>query len=177
MPSDRFVAALNEQVGHEFAAHQQYVAIAVHYDADTLPRLAAHFYAQAVEERTHAMMIVRYVMDAGADAVVPGCDPPRTAFADVVEPVQLALDQERKVTGQITALAALAREDGDFQGEQFLQWFLKEQVEEVAAMSDLLNVVRRARDNPLLAEEYLAREAPGGPGEDPTAPPAAGGAL
>jgi ferritin len=177
MLSDRFVAALNEQTGHEFAASQQYVAIAVHYDNETLPRLATHFYAQAVEERNHAMMILQYLMDAGLDPVVPGCAAPSIAFEDVVAPVQLALDQERAVTDQISALVGLAREDGDFASEQFLQWFLKEQVEEVSSMSDLLAVVRRARENPLLAEEYLARESPGQEGEDPTAPRAAGGAL
>ena len=61
----RFPQALNEQVGHEFAASQQYVAIAVYYDRETLPLLAAHFYRQAVEERNHAMMIVQYLLDAG----------------------------------------------------------------------------------------------------------------
>jgi ferritin len=57
-----------------------------------------------------------------------------------------------------------------------MQWFIKEQVEEVSSMSDLLKVVERARDNPLLAEEYLAREA-SGEAVDATAPAAAGGAL
>jgi ferritin len=177
MLSDRFVAALNEQTGHEFAASQQYVAIAVHYDNETLPRLATHFYAQAVEERNHAMMIVQYLMDAGLDPVVPGCVAPSTAFEDVVAPVQLALNQERAVTDQINGLVGLARQDGDFASEQFLQWFLKEQVEEVSAMSDLLAVVHRARENPLLAEEYLSRESPDEEAADPTAPRAAGGAL
>jgi bacterioferritin B len=58
-----------------------------------------------------------------------------------------------------------------------MQWFIKEQVEEVSSMSDLLRVVERAKDNPLLAEEFLARESIGDGGEDPTAPEAAGGAL
>lgn len=177
MLSDRFVAALNEQIGHEFAASQQYVAIAVHYDNETLPRLATHFYAQAVEERNHAMMMIQYLMDAGLDPLVPGCAAPSITFEDVVAPVQLALDQERAVTDQINGLVGLARQDGDFASEQFLQWFLKEQVEEVASMSDLLAVVRRASDNPLLAEEYLSREGPSEEVEDPTAPRAAGGAL
>ena len=177
MLSDRFVAALNEQIGHEFAASQQYVAIAVHYDNETLPRLATHFYAQAVEERNHAMMMIQYLMDAGLDPVVPGCAAPSIAFEDVVAPVQLALDQERTVTDQINGLVGLARQDGDFASEQFLQWFLKEQVEEVASMSDLLAVVRRASENPLLAEEYLARESMGGDADDATAPPAAGGTV
>jgi ferritin len=177
MPSDAFVARLNEQVGHEFAAFQQYTAIAVHYDADTLPRLAAFFYAQALEERNHAMMMVRYLLDAGGDPITPGVAAPQTAFADVVAPVTLALAQERRVSEQINALAALARDERDYTSEQFMQWFIKEQIEEIASMSDLLRVVERSRENPLQAEEWLARERVGEEAADPTAPPVAGGAL
>src|SRR5213594_3503921 len=152
-----FIDALNEQIGEEFAASQQYVAVAVHYDAQTLPRLAAFFHRQALEERNHAMMMVQYLLDAGLGVTVPGVEAPKTSFADVVEPVSLALAQERRVTEQIGGLATLARELGDYAGEQFLQWFIKEQVEEVSSMSSLLTVVERARSNPLMAEEYLAR--------------------
>jgi bacterioferritin B len=177
MPAAAFVERLNEQIGHEFAAHQQYVAVAVFYDAETLPRLAAFFYEQALEERNHAMMMVRYLLDAGEEATVPGVRAPATTFGDIVEPVAVALEQERRVSDQIGRLAGVARAEGDFQSEQFVQWFLKEQVEEVATMSDLLRVVERARENPLLAEEYLAREHVGDEGADPTAPPTAGGPL
>jgi len=176
MPESRFVQALNEQIAYEFGASQQYTAIAVSYDAETLPRLAAFFYRQALEERNHAMMMVQYLLDAGEDVSIPGVDAPKSGFADTVEPVALALEQERRVTGQISNLAALARETNDYAGEQFMQWFIKEQVEEVSSMSDLLRVVERARENPLLAEEYLAREATG-EAADATAPAAAGGAL
>jgi ferritin len=174
MPAPAFVDKLNEQIGHEFAAHQQYVALAVHYDAETLPRLSAFFYRQALEERDHAMMMVQYLLDAGEEPQIPGTPAPKTSFADVVEPVALALDQERRVTEQINALAGVARQEGDYASEQFMQWFIKEQVEEVSTMSDLLTIVTRAQDNPLLAEEYLARESGGGDGQDPTAPPVAG---
>ena len=177
MSSAAFIDRLRTQIENEFGAAQQYIAVAVHYDAETLPRLAAFFYAQALEERTHAMMMIQYLLDAGEEAPVPGVAKPRGGFADMVEPVAIALEQERKVSDQIAELAGLAREGGDYQGEQFMQWFLKEQVEEVATMSDLLKVVERGKDNPLLVEEYLAREAPGDEGDDPTAPAAAGGAL
>jgi ferritin len=60
MPDPAFVEKLNEQIGYEFGASQQYVAAAVYYDGETLPRLAAFFYAQAIEERNHAMMMVQY---------------------------------------------------------------------------------------------------------------------
>lgn len=177
MPAALFVERLNEQIGHEFAASQQYLAIAVHYDDETLPRLAAFFYAQALEERNHALMMVQYLLDAGAQAPIPGVEAPQNTFGDVVEPVALALDQERRVSDQINLLAATARQEGDYSSEQFMQWFIKEQIEEVASMNDLFKVVTRAKDNPLLAEEYLAREAPAEDGDDPTAPPVAGGPL
>jgi ferritin len=175
MPAPAFVERLNEQIGHEFAAHQQYVACAVHYDGETLPQLARFFYRQALEERDHAMMMVQYLLDADAPVTVPGVSAPRTSFADIVEPVALALDQERRVSEQINGLAATAREAADYTSEQFVQWFIKEQVEEVATMSDLLRVVQRSKDDPMAIEDFMAREHGGTPGEDPTAPHAAGG--
>jgi ferritin len=174
MAAPPFVAQLNEQIAHEYAAHQQYVACAVYYDSETLPQLARFFYRQALEERDHAMMMVQYLLDAGADAVVPGVAAPLTAFGDIVEPVALALDQERRVSEQINALAATARAEGDYTSEQFVQWFIKEQVEEVATMSDLLRVVERSREDPMEIENWLAREHAGGEAADPTAPRPAG---
>src|SRR6266508_1114594 len=158
----RFPEALNEQVAREFAASQQYVAIAVYYDAETLPQLAGHFYRQAVEERNHAMMIVQYLLDADHSVVIPGIEAPQTDFSDPRAPVALALEQEKRVTEQIGELAVLAREEGDLVGEQFLHWFLQEQREEVASMSDLLSVVERASEsNLLLVEDCVARNAGG----------------
>jgi ferritin len=177
MPATGFVERLNEQVAYELAASQQYVANAVWYDAETLPRLAAFFYAQALEERNHAMMMVKYLLDADAAVTIPAVAAPESGFSDVVAPVALALDQERRVSEQIARLAGIAREEGDFQSEQFVQWFLKEQVEEVASMSDLLKVVERCADAPMGIEEYLARERSSSPQPDPTAPAAAGGAV
>jgi bacterioferritin B len=177
MAAARFIERLNEQIAYEFSASQQYVANAVYYDAQTLPRLAAFFYAQAVEERNHAMMMVQYLLDSDAQVTIPAVTAPETEFDDVVAPVALSLDQERRVSDQIAALTEVARDEGDYLSEQFVQWFLKEQIEEVASMSSLLAVVQRSSDNPMQIEDYLAREHSGGGGADPTAPPAAGGAL
>jgi ferritin len=173
-----FADALNEQIGYEFGASQQYIAIAVYYDAETLPQLAAHFYRQAVEERNHAMIIVQYLLDADERVAIPGVDPPQTEFSDAVAPVALALAQEKRVTDQIVNLVKLAREEGELVGEQFLHWFLTEQREEVSSMRDLLAVVERGRDDLLLVEEYLARTQVGDQAvPDAAAPDAAGGAL
>jgi len=173
----RFADALNEQVGYEFGASQQYIAVAVYYDTQTLPRLAANFYRQAVEERNHALMIVQYLLDADETVVIPGVGAPQTDFPDAVAPVALALEQEKRVTDQIVKLVKLAREEGELVGEQFLHWFLQEQREEVASMTDMLAVVERGRDNLLLVEDYLARSGSGETALEAGGPPAAGGAL
>jgi ferritin len=172
-----FADSLNEQIAHEFGASQQYVAIAVYYDSETLPQLAGHFYRQAVEERNHAMMMVQYLLDAGQPVRVPGVEAPRIEFGDAVEPVRLALDQERRVTEQIADLVRLAREENELVGEQFLHWFLEEQREEVASMSALLATIERVGDNILLVEDHLARGAALADEPSAPAPAAAGGAL
>jgi bacterioferritin B len=172
-----FAEKLNEQIAYEFGASQQYVAIAVHYDAETLPQLAAHFYQQALEERNHAMMMVQYLLDASEKVVIPAVAAPQTEFAGDIAPVALALDQERRVTKQIAGLALAAREEGDLVAEQFMHWFLQEQREEVSSMSALLQVMERLRDNIMLVEDYLARESGGENPLEVGAPPAAGGAL
>jgi len=174
MPDKTFADALNEQISNEFAASQQYVAAAVYYDAETLPRLAAFFYRQALEEREHAMMMIRYLLDVGEQVHIPDIKSQQTTFADGSDPVRMALKQEQRVSDEIFGLFELARELKDYRAEQFLQWFVKEQVEEVSLMGDLLNVVERSRDNLLLAEDYIAREKLGEESSDPTAPPAAG---
>jgi ferritin len=174
VPATRFIDQLNVQIGNELSAHNQYLACAIYYDALTMPRMATFFYEQALEERGHAMMMVQYLLDTDAAVTIPAVAAPRSDFGDLVAPVQLALDQERSVTEQINGLVRIAREENDFASEQFMQWFIKEQVEEVATMSDLLAVVTRNRDDMEDIEEYVAREQ-GVEAADPTAPRQAGG--
>ena len=174
MAAKSFGAALNEQIANEFAASQQYVGAAVYYDAETLPRLAAFFYRQALEEREHAMMMIQYLLDVDEEVRIPDIKAQQTSFEDGISPVRMALEQEQRVGQEIYALFELASEVKDYRAEQFMQWFVKEQVEEVALMQDLLNVVERAKENLLLAEDYIAREQPGAGQADPTAPPVPG---
>ena len=173
MPAVRFVEQLNTQIGNELAAHNQYLACAVYYDALTMPRMASFFYGQAVEERDHAMMMVQYLLDTDSEVTIPGVEAPVATFDSVVAPVDLALAQEKRVTEQINALLKTAREESDFASEQFMQWFIKEQVEEVATMSDLLAVVRRNLDDVEAIEDYVQRET-ANDSPDPTAPTVAG---
>jgi ferritin len=173
----KFNSLLQEQVRNEFTASQQYIALAVWFDGQDLPQLAKHFYRQSVEERNHAMMIVQYLLDNDVTVTIPGVEEVRNDFAEPVQLVELALKQEKEVADDIVRLARAARDEEDYKGEQFMQWFLKEQVEEVAQMTTLLNVVRRANGNLFDVETFLARESVGDDGDDALAPHAAGGAL
>ncbi len=172
----KFHRMLQEQVRHEFTASQQYTAFAVWFDGQDLPQLAKHFYKQSLEERNHAMMIVQYLLDNDVAIAIPGIDNVKNDFSEATDLVSLALQQEKGVTDEIISLAKIARDEDDYRGEQFMQWFLKEQVEEVAQMTTLLNVVRRANGNLFDVENFLARESVGVT-DDPLAPRAAGGKV
>ncbi|BBX28713.1 ferritin [Mycolicibacterium alvei] len=173
----KFHALVQDQIRSEFTASQQYVAIAVYFDGADLPQLAKHFYAQAVEERNHAMMLVQYLLDRDIDAEIPGVDAVCNRFEAPRDALALALNQERTVTEQISRLASVAREEGDYLGEQFMQWFLKEQIEEVASMATLVRIADRAGTNLFHIEDFVARELAGSAGVDAAAPKAAGGNL
>src|SRR5688572_20097593 len=157
-PSERLVAGLNEQVGREFAAAHQYVAIGAYYEAQTFPQLAQFFYEQAEEERKHAMKMVNYLLESGGRIELSEVPAPRGTFEDHVEPIQVALEQERANTVGIGKLFEAARETRDHASEVFLQWFVEEQVEEEAEMESLLQVAERVREFPMMvrSEEHTS---------------------
>lgn len=158
MISPPMVTAINTQVGHEFGAAMQYVAIANYFASDNLSELAAHFYRQAEEERAHALKFVHYVIETGGRVELGATPAPRNTFASAEEAVALARDWEVTVTKQINGLMDLAVSEKDHLSQQFLQWFVMEQLEEVSSMETLLSVIRRAKDNLLLVENYLAHK-------------------
>ncbi len=152
------VDAINKQVIEEFTASLQYIALALHFDSETLPQLASFFHIQGLEEHGHAMKLLQYLNDAGGKPIVPPTKEVKNHFETVEEAVQLALNQELRVTEQINSLVDVAVKENDHLTRQFLQWFVTEQLEEVSSMTDLLNIVKRAgEDNLFRVEEFLAR--------------------
>lgn len=157
LANKKVIDAINVQIGNEFGAAMQYVAIAAYFSVEALPQLAEHFFRQAAEENDHAMRFIKYVIDAGGRVVIPGIAAPQAEFSNAEEAIKLSLDQEVEVTHQINALVELARSESDFITNNFLQWFLTEQLEEVSSMDTLLKIVQRGANNLLSVEEYLAR--------------------
>jgi bacterioferritin B len=160
MPSllkQSIVDALNRQVIEEFTASNQYIAMALYFDSETLPQLSKYFHHQADEEHMHGMKLLQYITDAGGQPVVPATREPKNQFTGVEEAVEQALNQELTVTQQINELVSLAAKENDYLTREILQWFVTEQLEEVSTMTDLLNIVRRAGKNLFRIEDYLAQ--------------------
>src|SRR5688572_9526765 len=155
--SNKVVDAINEQIGNEFGASLQYVAIAAHFSADALPQLSEHFFAQAEEEKEHAMRFIKYVVDAGGRVVLPAIDAPQASFKTAEAAIKLSLDQEVKVTHQINALVELARGENDYITINCLQWFLPDHQEKESSMDNLLKMAQPGSKNLLQGEKYPAR--------------------
>ncbi len=155
--NSRSVDAMNAQIQSEFGASAQYIAIAVYFDEEGLPDLANFFYRQSEEEREHAMRFVHFLLEAGAKPIIPGLPDMRNEFDSAADAVQFALDQEIKVTNQINNIMKIATEENDFTSQNFLQWFIEEQVEEVDSMSTLLQTIKHAGNTMLLVEDFVRR--------------------
>ena len=149
-------AAFNAQIGHELANSNQYVAVAAWFDGESLKGLAKMFYKQAEEEREHAMKFVKFVLDAGGKVEIPAIPAAQNDFDSAVAAAQLALDAEERTTAQINDLMTQAIAEKNYAAQNFLQWFVNEQVEEIATASTNLDVIKKAGANVLMVEAYLA---------------------
>ena len=168
--SPKMITGLNEQVGHEFQAKLQYLSIAAYFDAEDLPQLAQFFYQQADEEDTHAMKFVQYLVDADCQVKIPAMEQPKSDFQTAAETADLALTWEQTVTSQINHLMTMAVDEGDHATQEFLRWFVSEQVEEESTMRTLQRTFQRAGDNLLWVEDFLVRNPLGQPTGTAAAP-------
>ncbi len=153
----KVVDAMNAQIKSEFGASQQYIAIAIYFDEEALPDLAAFFYEQSLEEREHAMKFVHFLLETGAKPLIPNMSGFRNSFDNAAEAVEFALEQEIRVTNEINNIVRIAKEEDDYASVNFLQWFVDEQVEEVDSMTSLLQTIKHAGSSLLLVEDYVRR--------------------
>jgi len=169
-----FPDLLRAQIRREFTASQQYLAAAVHFDAQRLPQLARICYLGAEDKRAHALRMVRYLLDRDVAVAVTGTDDVRSDFESPSATVDFLLTRERELTDHITPLPRTARDAGDYLGEQFIRWFLEDQLAEVARLTTLAAVCERATGNLFDIEEFVAREIPATRTPDASAPKPAG---
>lgn len=144
---------INQQIVNELYSSNAYLAISSYMDSRGLKVLAARFFEQSDEERTHAMKLLHYLLEVGGAVHIGTIPEPCNAFTSIENAVQTALDQEVEVTRQINELMALAHQQKDYATSSFLQWFVDEQVEEVSTTTDLLQLIRLAGDERILMVE------------------------
>lgn len=153
--SQKLQDAINQQIGNEFGASLEYLQIASYFESGDMLKLAQIFFTQSDEERMHAMKLLNYVLDTGGEVTIPAIPQPKAKFDSTADAVQTALDWEVTVTKQINGLMDIAVEEKDYIAQEFLTWFVNEQLEEISKMSTILNIIKRSADNMLMAETYI----------------------
>lgn len=142
MISKQLAKMLNEQIGHELQASQQYLAISIYFHMKQLDGWGAFFRRQAAEERFHAMKILDFLISVDSRPIVPSVEGVSSDFKSDLDPVKASLEWERQVTKQIHDMADQAFKDKDHTSLQFLQWFISEQIEEENLMEKFVALVK-----------------------------------
>nr|WP_290666501.1 ferritin [Ardenticatena sp.] len=139
--------ALNEQINREFYASYLYLAMAAHFEAQSLDGFAGWMYAQSEEEYGHAMRIIKYMLERGAPVELKAIAAPPEEFGSPLDIFKQALAHEQHVTEAIHALYKLAAEHEDYATMKHLDWFIEEQVEEEDTVGRIVDRLAMAGDD------------------------------
>ena len=157
--SKKLNAAFNDEIGLELFASNQYLNMAAYLDGIPLKKLAGMFLKQSDEERSHGLKFVKYLNDVGGTVTIPAIDAPQATFKSVEEVIAKSLKWEGEVTGRINQMMTMAIAEKDYAAQEFLQWFVKEQVEEMSTMENLLKIVKLSGERSLImVEAYLSHQ-------------------
>lgn len=160
MVSKKMQDALNGQMNAELYSAYLYLAMAAYYEDTDLPGFANWMRVQAQEEMTHAMKFYDYLVQRGARVVLDTIEKPPFEWESPLNVSEHVLEHEKKVTGLINDLVNLAMEEKDHATNNFLQWYVAEQVEEEESVGSVLQKVRLAADSSsglLMVDSELAQ--------------------
>jgi ferritin len=157
MISEAMNKTLNDQIAHELGASYAYLAMSCRFNDMGLFVLSERFMEQSAEERDHALKFVKFIQDVGGRVDVPAIAKPKADWKSAKEIVQAALDSELTVTKQINEIMNQAENERDYATRSFAQWFVDEQIEEVASMQGLMQLLMLAGEDKLLQVEARLR--------------------
>jgi ferritin len=139
---EKLAKALNDQIKEEFESAYLYLSMAAHFDDADLPGFAAWMKIQAQEELAHGMRIYGFIAERSGKVELGALGKPQGSWGSPLAAFEAAYKHEQYISDLIHKLVLLAREEKDIATEQFLQWFVGEQVEEE---SNTLAVVRQLK--------------------------------
>lgn len=145
--SDKVLKALNDQFNFEMQSGYLYLGMAGYCAAENMNGMAHFFIKQAYEEFGHAMKFFGYINDIDGRVTTQAMPEPRNEFNSFLECFSAALEHEKKVTGRIYSILELAKEEKHYPTAEFLQWFVKEQVEEEANFRDIVAKLEKVNEN------------------------------
>ncbi|ODN30692.1 ferritin [Fervidobacterium thailandense] len=149
MIPEKVLKVLNEQVGKELYSAYLYLSMATYFDAEDLQGFAHWMKVQAKEELGHAMKIYEYIYERGGRVELPALEKPRCQWDSPLEAFKQALEHERFITSSIHNILELARAENDHPTANFIQWFVKEQVEEEAQVEFIVRKLQKLGDSPV----------------------------
>jgi len=142
MLSKKIESELNKQINAEFYSAYLYLSMSAFLASKNLSGFSNWMKVQFEEEQYHAIKLYQYVLDRGGQVLLDTIDKPKITWENIIDVFEDVLDHERKVTGLINNLVEIAMQEKDHATVNMLQWFIEEQVEEEANVSDLLDQLK-----------------------------------
>jgi len=142
MLNKRMEDELNKQIVAEMFSSNLYLSMSSYFESINLRGFANWMRIQAEEEMAHMMKFYTYILDRGGRAIIGSIDAPKNDWDNIISIFDEVFAHEQKITGLINNLLKIAREENDFATENFLQWFISEQVEEEANVSEILEQLK-----------------------------------
>lgn len=162
MINDKVKEILNAQINKEFYSAYLYLAMSAYFDDMGLYGFAKWTRVQAKEEVDHGMIIFDYMVDRDTSVELKQIDVPDTDFTSPIQVFEKILEHERLVTSSIDSIANLSLDECDLATRNFINWYLKEQVEEEKNASDVITKLKLFGDEKsslyLMDEELSKRE-------------------
>ncbi len=147
MTSQKIFDALNRQIKEELFSSYLYLAMSAYFEDTNMPGFANWMRVQAMEENAHAMKFYNYIVERGGRVVFESLDKPQAEWKNPLDAFEAALSHEKHISGCIDNLMELAGSEKDFATQNFLQWFVAEQVEEEASADGIVQQLKLIGDN------------------------------
>lgn len=147
MLTDKMEKAINGQINAELYSAYMYAAMSMYFESVDMSGAAVWMNSQAMEEVEHAKKFMDYVNERGGRVILEAIERPPMEWESIQDAFEAALAHEEKVSSLINDLVQLAREENDYMTDNFLQWFVAEQVEEEASVGEVVRKLKLAGDS------------------------------